>query len=145
MDRFSKTPSKQQDSREAGFTLVEVLFAFSLLLILMVATSNLAVSTYQSDFQVGQRNQMNQIVMGMGRRILAGDSLVLPASGQTSRTFTASGLQGMGFQNTTNLTAVVTATTNVTYSSNTYLQYQIRVCWKTRTCVTTYMAAPEGT
>ncbi|WP_051964766.1 PulJ/GspJ family protein [Deinococcus misasensis] len=125
------------DSRRIqGLTLVEVLVALAILSVLMAATANVAVGSYQSDHQVQQRNQLTQIMMGLGRRVMAQDILVLPASGQTSLSLNATQLQNLGFQNTTQVSAIITVRNPLAVGGTQINQFSVQVCRKT-TCVQT--------
>ena len=97
----------------------------------MTATANVALGSYQSDDQVQQRSQLTQIMAGLGRRVMAQDSMVLPASGQTTRTFKATDLQNLGFQNTVLTRATVTARSPLNISGNVLNHFNVQVCRNT--------------
>ncbi|GEM49605.1 type II secretion system protein [Deinococcus cellulosilyticus] len=126
-----------------GFTVVEVLCALMLLMVLITATTNMALGSYKSDQEVQKRNQITQIMMGLGRRLVSGDTQVIPATGTTSRSFSSAQLGSLGFANTTDVTATVTSQSTINYSGSAFSQYQLQVCWKT-TCVKSSVAAPGG-
>lgn len=131
MNTTTGSPQKVQ-----GFTLVEVLFALAILAVLMGTTAHVAVGSYQSDNQVQQRNQLTQVMMGLGRRVMAQDILVLPTAGQTVRSLNAIQLQNLGFQNTTAVGATITVLNPLAINGTQINQFSVQVCRKT-TCVQT--------
>lgn len=137
---------------QAGLTILEVVLALGILGILGAVFTTSILSNLRHTTTAGQRTQAAQVLNYIGRRVAGGDSVVLPAAGETltweygelSAAF--ADMSGAGFGNPNQYRVEITAAGVVTVVAAEVMRYDIDVCFTRQdgeTCVEgTTLGAP---
>jgi len=123
--------------QEDGLTLIEVMMAIAVFGLLLTVLGTALVGAMRSNTLAGQRTQAVQVLNFLGRRVVGGDDLVLPAAGRTlswnygqlKTAFRDLSDQG-GFSNPDNYRASVTSAGAITLATSSAVQYDVQVCFR---------------
>lgn len=124
------TPSLRRTS--AGFTLVEVILAISVLAIVLVAVSTTIVSSIQHNVTSGSRSQAAQVMNYFGRRIAGGEISSLGGTswdyGELHTSFHDLKREG-NLADTSLYRAEIAQLPNIGLGDTSIPHFRITVCW----------------
>lgn len=137
--------SRDRTGREAGLTLLEVVLALAVLAILGATFTTAMLGNLRHTTNAGQRTQAAQVLNYLGRRVAGGDTVVMPTVGD-SLAWNYGELAAAfpdidrtaGFSNPDLYRVEVSASTTVSVTGATLVQYDLAVCFERQdgeTCV----------